>query len=1066
MKQRKFITLFALPMLALLLQACGDDPTSQSSLSGTSLTDQTTISDTTSVTSDDTSSSSTTSDDTSIVPPETLFQEALNKDYSNMTAAIDAAWSSGADGESYIEYYIDGYTIVYDENAALMGANPYLFYHDYNGEGYLYFEADRPDDPTSTPAWLSTGPDESVKYGIENTYFDMEQILENVTVDMVTYSAGLYIIQDPTYIQTLNETVFQSFWNNNIEYVTFTIDQNGYFASMIGLEEIDEENDYVKVNFSSFGETTYPTTDIPEKPNEDNVMEFWEYKGWDGPQEDTYVESITLTSKKALENDQLVLEIDEVANATYTYLPLDASEAGDWTLVSSNEEVATIEFDFDDEDGNKQVKITGVGEGTCQVYIVAKGEEGIGTGVESNKIEVKVNPLKSQNLEGIVYGLSFTGMVDNSISVVNNQNNNLPVTVTGSNVSLNNYGGSYDLFDGKTALLMNGGSQGDNPSVYFDFDDQQVSSLSFYYGAYFESDLLNKDYVESLIVETSNDGSIWTPIDVKDEVLDNISAQNLKLLEKEFEPASKVRITLDTNFVGKYFRFSFAEISFMANENCHDHVDIVDIPVTSVTISSFNDVREIKVNETLQFSSLVEPSDATDKSITWHVEPESLASISSSGVLTPSGEAGEVTVYATANNGLLKSNEIIITISEIPSVDGSVLGSWRADDYPTMYELNISSDKLVATINEESFSGDENILNTSELNYISLNEDMYHFENSDGDYLDLRADSYSSSSSLYVKGEIDGYKINLYTQNIDFTRYIAASSMSLSAEKTTLELDETITIDVLYNPSNATGVGVDEISWTVDNPDVLYVYNDTTSASQGLYVEASNPGNVKVTATNGDGISASIDLVVNEPTLVESITLSTEGNVNSVEQYKNLQINAEVIGVDGKTPYDSTLTWSSSDDEVLSVNDKGVVTGLKVSSEPVTITATANDGSGVSGSIKISVTESTTTSIIPEENVGVYSGYDDYSIGIELTLNSDGSAYILAVDYDETTPTELTFVRQDGRSYFYTSSDGQEFEIYLSNDYTIQLYYSDSYSFYTAEGNEIYIFSGYLELSK
>lgn len=373
---------------------------------------------------------------------------------------------------------------------------------------------------------------------------------------------------------------------------------------------------------------------------------------------------------------------------------------------------------------------------------------------------------------------------------------------------------------------------------------------------------------------------------------------------------------------------------------------------------------------------------------------------------------------------------------------------------------------MVATINEESFSGDENILNTSELNYISLNEDMYHFENSDGDYLDLRADSYSSSSSLYVKGEIDGYKINLYTQNIDFTRYIAASSMSLSAEKTTLELDETITIDVLYNPSNATGVGVDEISWTVDNPDVLYVYNDTTSASQGLYVEASNPGNVKVTATNGDGISASIDLVVNEPTLVESITLSTEGNVNSVEQYKNLQINAEVIGVDGKTPYDSTLTWSSSDDEVLSVNDKGVVTGLKVSSEPVTITATANDGSGVSGSIKISVTESTTTSIIPEENVGVYSGYDDYSIGIELTLNSDGSAYILAVDYDETTPTELTFVRQDGRSYFYTSSDGQEFEIYLSNDYTIQLYYSDSYSFYTAEGNEIYIFSGYLELSK
>lgn len=834
---------------------------------------------------------------------------------------------------------------------------------------------------------------------------------------------------------------------------------------MIGLEEIDEENDYVKVNFSSFGETTYPTTDIPEKPNEDNVMEYWEYKGWDGPQEDTYVESITLTSKKDLESNQLVLEIDEVANATYTYLPLDASEAGDWTLVSSNEEVATIEFDFDDDDGNKQVKITGVGEGTCEVYIVAKGEEGIGTGVESNKIEVKVNPLKSQNLEGIVYGLSFTGIVDNSISVINNQNNNLPVTVTGSNVSLNNYGGSYDLFDGKTALLMNGGSQGDNPSVYFDFDDQQVSSLSFYYGAYFESDLLNKDYVESLIVETSNDGSTWTPIDVKDEVLDNISAQNLKLLEKEFEPASKVRITLDTNFIGKYFRFSFAEISFMANENCHDHEDIVNVPVTSVTISSFNDVREIKVNETLQFSSLVEPSDATDKSITWHVEPESLASISSSGVLTPSGEAGEVTVYATANNGLVKSNEIVISIVEIPSVDSSILGSWRADNYPVMYELNVTDNNLVATVNEESFDG-EGIHIVKELNYVGLVEEKYHFENEDGDYLNVIADSYSSKESVDVVGVVSGYKINLYTQNVEFTRYIPATSMSLSAEKTTLELEETTTIEVSYNPITATGVGVDEITWSVDKEDVVTFYNDVTDASVGLYITANNPGQVKVTATNGDGVTASIDIIVNEPVKVESITLSTEGDVRSVEQYKNLQINAEVIGVDGKTPYDSTLTWSSSDDEVLSVNDKGVVTGLKVSSEPVTITATANDGSGVSGSIKISVTESTTTSIIPEENVGVYSGYDDYSIGIELTLNSDGSAYILAVDYDETTPTELTFVRQDGRSYFYTSSDGQEFEIYLSNDYTIQLYYSDSYSFYTAEGNEIYIFNGYLELSK
>lgn len=831
---------------------------------------------------------------------------------------------------------------------------------------------------------------------------------------------------------------------------------------MIGLEEIDEENDYVKVNFSSFGETTYPTTNIPEKPNEDNVMEYWEYKGWDGPQEDTYVESITLTSKKGLENNQLVLEIDEVVNATYTYLPLDASEAGDWTLVSSNEEVATIEFDFDDDDGNKQVKITGVGEGTCQVYIVAKGEEGIGTGVESNKIEVKVNPLKSQNLEGIVYGLSFTGMVDNSISVVNNQNNNLPVTVTGSNVSLNNYGGSYDLFDGKTALLMNGGSQGDNPSVYFDFDDQQVSSLSFYYGAYFESDLLNKDYVESLIVETSNDGSTWTSIDVKDEVLDNISAKNLKLLEKEFEPASKVRITLDTNFVGKYFRFSFAEISFMANENCHDHEDIVNIPVTSVSISSFNDVREIKVNETLQFSSLVEPSDATDKSITWHVEPESLASISSSGVLTPSGEAGEVTVYATANNGLVKSNEIVISIIEIPSVDSSILGSWRADDYPAMYELNVTDNNLVVTINEESVVGEEDIHIVKELNYVGLVEEKYHFENEDGDYLNVNADSYSSKESVYVVGVVSDYKINLYTQNVEFTRYIPATSMSLSAEKTTLELEETTTIKVSYNPITATGVGVDEITWSVDKEDVVTFYNDVTDASTGLYIIASNPGQVKVTATNGDGVTASIDIIVNEPVKVESITLSTEGDVRSVEQYQSLQINATVVGENGKTPYDSTLTWTSSNDEVLSVDDEGVVKGLQVSSDPVTITATANDGSGVYASIDITVVEGSGESIIPQENQGVYSGSDDLGSYLILTLSSNGNMSLI-IDGEETVPTEFELVDFNGNIFHYRYNN-QVVELEIRDSSTVWLTFEETFT--TAEENDIYCFGPYIELTK
>ena len=370
---------------------------------------------------------------------------------------------------------------------------------------------------------------------------------------------------------------------------------------------------------------------------------------------------------------------------------------------------------------------------------------------------------------------------------------------------------------------------------------------------------------------------------------------------------------------------------------------------------------------------------------------------------------------------------------------------------------------LVATINEESFGGEEDIHIVKELNYVGLVEEKYHFENEDGDYLNLIAESYSSEESVYVVGVVSDYEINLYTQNVVFTRYIPATSMSLSAEKTTLELEETTTIEVSYNPITATGIGVDEITWSVDKEDVVTFYNDVTDASTGLYITANNPGQVKVTATNGDGVTASIDIIVNEPVKVESITLSTEGDVRSVEQYQSLQINATVVGEDGETPYDSTLTWTSSNDEVLSVDDKGVVKGLQVSSDPVTITATANDGSGVYASIDITVVEGSGEAIIPQENQGVYFGLEElYYYEIVLTLESDGSMTLIIQDI-ETNPTEFELVDFNGNIFHYRYNN-QVVELEIRDSSTVWLTFD--FYFTTAEENDIACFGPYIELTK
>ena len=248
-----------------------------------------------------TSSEDTTpSPSTSQIDYKSKLAAALEKDYSNMTAEVVSVYEHGEGSEYYLEYYYNDYTIVYTPDVAEMGANPYTFFHDYNGKNYQYFEKDRPNDPTSTSAWLNTGRTEDIHYAIDYIYFNMEYFLAEVNAENAIYQSGMYVISNEAVVAHLNQTVFSTFFFNDIQYVVLTLNAEGYLASIIGLQEIDNEDDYVKINIGAVGTTTAPATTIPEAPTAETVMEYWQYKGWDGPYVDKYVESISLTPKKAL----------------------------------------------------------------------------------------------------------------------------------------------------------------------------------------------------------------------------------------------------------------------------------------------------------------------------------------------------------------------------------------------------------------------------------------------------------------------------------------------------------------------------------------------------------------------------------------------------------------------------------------------------------------------------------------------------------------------------------------------------------------------------------------------
>lgn len=158
-------------------------------------------------------------------------------------------------------------------------------------------------------------------------------------------------------------------------------------------------------------------------------------------------------------------------------------------------------------------------------------------------------------------------------------------------------------------------------------------------------------------------------------------------------------------------------------------------------------------------------------------------------------------------------------------------------------------------------------------------------------------------------------------------------------DKTSCEMTEgeEFTLTATINPENATNKN---ISWSSNNTNIATVSNGT--------VIALAPGHTTITAITEDGgKTATCEVIVNKRIYhVENITLNIEK--------ASLMIGDELTLIATISPTnatDKTVTWSSSDPSVVSV-DNGQLTALKLGT--AVITATTQDG-GKTASCVISV---------------------------------------------------------------------------------------------------------------
>ncbi|MCD8301517.1 MAG: Ig-like domain-containing protein [Prevotellaceae bacterium] len=191
-----------------------------------------------------------------------------------------------------------------------------------------------------------------------------------------------------------------------------------------------------------------------------------------------------------------------------------------------------------------------------------------------------------------------------------------------------------------------------------------------------------------------------------------------------------------------------------------------------------------------------------------------------------------------------------------------------------------------------------------------------------------------------------------------------------------------------------------------------YQFNLRTSTyMMGCYKSTSNDYNEQFNIYDSSGAA----IVYSEiDSYVESITIEAEQA--EIEEGESLQLHATVSPSDATDP---SVIWSSSDESVATVSKSGLVTAL--SQGKTTITATANDGHGATGSIEISVKKSSyvehsdemlylrradsTMLMIPCDYVTDYS----YSGSLFTATLVDGADLTLwsIVEVSEDTPADL-----------------------------------------------------------
>jgi hypothetical protein len=202
-------------------------------------------------------------------------------------------------------------------------------------------------------------------------------------------------------------------------------------------------------------------------------------------------------------------------------------------------------------------------------------------------------------------------------------------------------------------------------------------------------------------------------------------------------------------------------------------------------------------------------------------------------------------------------------------------------------------------------------------------------------YLDSAAIPLVTGSRYEFEGYFIGYSNKYSYASVMLTKAAKLpskpTSITITPSATSVTAGETVTLAAAVTPADA----IQSVVWSVANKDSTVT--DTLATISENTLTTIKAGVVTVTATSTvlDTITATVDITINAP-LPNPTALTLSGYTEKVAVGGTTTIKVGYTPAECKTG----VTFTSSDETVLTVTDQGVVKGIKLGTATVTVTST------------------------------------------------------------------------------------------------------------------------------